>query len=76
MSNKIIRRQDVPMVYSMNASIYFFTRKFIIDKKNNSPLSDRTSIYLMDELSEYDIDNEVDFKFIEFLIRKGIWESE
>lgn len=76
MSNKIIRRQDVPIVYSMNASIYFFTRKFIIDKKNNSPISNRTSIYLMDELSEYDIDNEVDFKFIEFLIREGLWKSE
>jgi len=68
---KIKRRQDAPQVYSMNASIYFYSRKFLLNTKQDTPFSNKTAIYIMDDSSQYDIDTEMDFKFIEFLIKEG-----
>lgn len=65
-------RQEAPPVYDMNASIYIYDRDFLLDEKTKISLSDNTLIYIMDELSAFDIDNEVDFQFIEFLILKGL----
>jgi len=72
---KTVRRQDAPDVYDMNASIYFYSRNFLLDKKNTTPLSDRSAVYVMDEMSQYDIDSELDFRFVEFLMKKGIWRK-
>lgn len=71
----VIARQKAPKVYSINGSIYFYSRDFLLDPKNILPFSDKTAIYVMDELSARDIDAEIDFKFAEFLIREGIWKS-
>lgn len=68
----ILRRQDAPKVYNMNASIIFFSRDFLIDESNNSAQSDDSIVYIMDELASVDIDREIDFSFIEFLIKEGI----
>jgi len=56
----------------MNASIYFFNRDYLVDEKNFSPISDNSTIYIMDDLAGVDIDREIDFKFIEFLIKENI----
>lgn len=66
------RRQDAPPVYDMNASIYLYDRNYLLDINNIKPVSDNSAIYIMDELSATDIDKEVDFKFIEFLIKEGL----
>lgn len=71
-SSEVVRRQDVPEAYTMNASIYFYTRDFLLNEKHVMPFSDKTAVYLMDPLSAYDIDTEIDFKFIEFLVKKGL----
>lgn len=71
-THPIVRRQDTPAVYSMNASIYFFRREFVLDESTRLPYSDDTRIYVMDDLSAYDIDREVDFRFIEFLAREHV----
>lgn len=68
----ILTRQDVPVVYKANASLYIYGRKFLLDTNTKSPLSDKTYGYQMDELSEVDIDREIDFKFIEFLVKEGM----
>ncbi|MDP2167697.1 MAG: acylneuraminate cytidylyltransferase family protein [Thermodesulfovibrionales bacterium] len=65
------RRQDAPRVYSLNASIYFYGRDFILDESKTSIMTDRTAIYVMDDISSHDIDREIDFEFIEFLVEKG-----
>ena len=65
-------RQTAPKVYDMNASIYIYDREFLMDEANMKPISDNSIIYIMDELSRIDIDSEIDFKFIEFLIKEGI----
>lgn len=68
---KFTRRQDAPKVYDMNASIYIYDREYLIGD-NTSPISDNSIIYQMGELSRIDVDSELDFKFIEFLIKEGI----
>lgn len=69
---KFARRQDAPKVYDMNASIYIYRRDYLLDEKNTSPISDDSVAYVMDELSRTDIDSEIDFKFIEFLIKEKL----
>jgi CMP-N,N'-diacetyllegionaminic acid synthase len=76
LSKPVVRRQSAPAVYSMNASIYFFTGDFLLKTKNLMPFTDKTAVYVMDDISAYDIDREIDFKFIEILIKEGIWQSE
>lgn len=66
------RRQDAPKVYDMNASIYIYDRKFLLEEVNESAISDNSIIYLMGDDSRIDIDSELDFKFIEFLIKENI----
>lgn len=75
LKNKVVLRQRAPLVYSMNASIYFYSRDFILNTKNSTPISKRSAIYAMDDLSSFDIDRDVDFKFIEFLMKERIWKN-
>lgn len=65
-------RQEAPKVYDMNASIYIYDRAFLKNEKNTSPISDNSIVYVMDELSRTDIDCELDFRFIEYLVNEGI----
>lgn len=65
-------RQQAPKVYDMNASIYIYDRAFLQDENNVSPIGDNSIVYVMDDLSRTDIDSELDFKFIEFLMKEGI----
>ena len=71
-SAPILRRQDAPSVYAMNASIYFYSRDYLINPENISAISDESICYVMSEMAAVDIDREVDFKFVEFLVREGI----
>lgn len=71
-AGSFIRRQDAPKVYDMNASIYIYNREYLLDEKNSSPISDNSIILIMDEISRTDIDTELDFKFIEFLVKENI----
>lgn len=66
------RRQDAPPVYSLNASLYVYKRKFLLDQSNTTPHSGKTLIYQMPQISSVDIDSELDFKFIEFLAKEGL----
>ncbi|MDD2384940.1 MAG: acylneuraminate cytidylyltransferase family protein [Sulfurospirillaceae bacterium] len=63
----IVRRQDAPKSYDMNASIYIWKRDVILNK--NSLFLEKTGLYVMPEERSIDIDNELDFKFVEFLMR-------
>lgn len=66
----VLSGQEAPEVYDMNASIYFYSRRFLLDKSKIHPLStENAAIYVMDEISAIDIDSELDFKYLEFLIK-------
>lgn len=66
------RRQDIPEVYDANAAIYLYERDYLLDENNKIVLSDNSIIYLMDPISAIDIDSELDFKYIEFLVKENI----
>lgn len=68
----ICRRQDAPSVYSMNASMYLYRREYLSDESNKYAYSNNSDIHIMDDFSEYDIDREVDFRFVEFLIKEKL----
>lgn len=75
LTNPILRRQDSPEVYELNASIYFYSRNYLIDEKNKMvTLSKQAAIYIMNEYSTFDIDSELDFKVVEFLINQKVIE--
>ncbi len=67
----IVRRQDAPKVFDANASIYFYSRDYLVNSKDPRPLNKDCLIYCMGEESGVDIDREIDFQFVEFLMKKG-----
>lgn len=66
-----VRRQDAPKVFDLNASIYIYDRNYLLEG-NENVISDNSIAYVMDDISRTDIDTELDFKFIEFLIKEKI----
>lgn len=64
----VVRRQDAPKSYDMNASIYIWTRDALLNQ--SSLFTETTGLYVMPEERSIDIDAEVDFEFVEFLMRK------
>lgn len=66
LDGSIVRRQDAPKSYDMNASIYIWKRDVILNE--NSIFLDSTGLYVMPEERSIDIDTELDFKFVEFLM--------
>lgn len=72
LTKEILRRQDAPIVYEMNTSLYVYKRDFLLNPKNKLPYIGKSAIYEMQQVSAVDIDSEEDFKFIEFLLKEGI----
>jgi CMP-N,N'-diacetyllegionaminic acid synthase len=69
LDSSIVRRQDAPKSYDMNASIYIWKRKTILNE--NSLFLDNTGLYIMPEERSIDIDTELDSKFVEFLMKEN-----
>lgn len=65
----VVRRQDAPLSYDMNASIYIWKRETILNE--NSLFLNRTGLYVMPEERSIDIDNELDYKFVEFVMKEN-----
>jgi CMP-N,N'-diacetyllegionaminic acid synthase len=64
----ILRRQDAPTCFDMNASIYVWKRADL--ERCSGALMERTALFEMGEFSAYDIDSEIDFEVLEFLMQK------
>lgn len=64
------RRQDLPIVYRLNGAIYLAKIEIILNKK--SWYTNNTVPIIMDKISSIDIDDEIDFKFVEFLLKQGV----
>jgi len=69
LDNAIVRRQDAPKSYDMNASIYIWKRDIILNK--NSLFLENTGLYVMPEERSIDIDTKLDYKFVEFLMKEN-----
>ena len=66
--NAILCRQDAPKTYDMNASIYIWKREVLLN--NDTLFLPKTGLYAMDEDRSIDIDCELDFKFVEFIMKE------
>lgn len=64
----IIRRQDSPKCFDMNASIYVWQRKAFFE--NESIFLSDTTLYEMPEELSIDIDSELDFEFVAYIMSK------
>lgn len=63
------RRQDTPTVYRLNGAIYIAKTDFLL--KNKNWYTENTLSYIMDRNSSIDIDDMIDFKFAEFLMKEN-----
>jgi len=63
-----VRRQDAPRVYDMNASIYIWKRDALLN--NDTLFTENTSLFVMPEERSVDIDTEIDWDFVEFIMEK------
>ena len=66
---KIGRRQDAPIVYDMNASIYIWQRKELLNLK--SKYDKKTSLYVMPAERSVDIDSTFDWNLVENILKKN-----
>jgi CMP-N,N'-diacetyllegionaminic acid synthase len=62
----IVRRQDAPPCFDMNASIYIWKRDVLLMQE--SLFLEKTGLFVMPEERSIDIDTEFDFKFVAFLM--------
>jgi N-acylneuraminate cytidylyltransferase/CMP-N,N'-diacetyllegionaminic acid synthase len=71
--NEIVRRQDAPRCFDMNASIYAWRRDVLVERA--AVFLDDTLLYEMPEERSHDIDTELDFELVEFLMRRAAGRS-
>lgn len=64
-----VSRQQAPMCYDMNASIYAYRREFIINKDNTKVFDGKAIVYEMIDTAVLDIDNEEDFELMEVMAK-------
>lgn len=64
----IKRRQDSPECFDMNASIYVWRRSSLFE--NPTVFNTGTIAHVMAEERSFDIDSELDFELVEFLMRR------
>lgn len=65
-SSGFVRRQDAPACFDMNASIYAWTRDALMSERGL--FNPDTKLHVMPEERSIDIDSELDFQFVEFLM--------
>lgn len=69
----VVRRQDAPKCYDMNASIYVWKHQTLFS--SNTIFNGDTKLYVMPEERSIDIDSELDFKFVELLMSSLLPDS-
>lgn len=62
-------RQNAPQVFDMNASIYIWKREALLNY--NTLFVEKTSLYIMPEERSVDIDTQLDWDFVEYMIEKS-----
>lgn len=69
-STSFVRRQDAPVTYEYNGAIYVINP----EQMKKMPLGKftRRVKYVMDDLHSVDLDNIIDWKFAEFVIKEGL----
>lgn len=63
-------RQSAPPIYDLNASIYVWWKEVL--KKKKKIFLDRSRIYVMPKERSMDIDDEIDFRIVEFMLTESV----
>lgn len=64
----LLRTQDLPPVYEENSCLYIFTRQTLLARRNR--LGERPLMFEIDRAEAWDIDDELDFAIVGFLMEK------
>tara|TARA_B100000767_G_scaffold272512_1_gene300329 strand:+ start:1486 stop:2190 length:705 start_codon:yes stop_codon:yes gene_type:complete len=67
---KIVRRQDAPKIYDLNASIYIWKRKSLLFSKKL--INKRTIFFKMPYVRSIDIDDKLDFIMVEHILKNNL----
>lgn len=67
-NHSIVRRQDSPECFDMNASIYVWERDYLL--ADGHIFTANTALYVMPEERSIDIDSELDFEIVAYLASK------
>jgi CMP-N,N'-diacetyllegionaminic acid synthase len=70
--NHVVRRQDAPICYDMNASIYIWSRQSLL--ASEKVIQKQTILFEMPEERSLDIDSELDFKVVTYLLERKTYE--
>jgi CMP-N-acetylneuraminic acid synthetase len=62
----LLQTQDLPPIYEENSCMYLFTRQTLLSRRNR--LGERPMMFEIDASEAWDIDEELDFLLVEFLI--------
>lgn len=68
LDSSIVRRQDAPKTYDMNASIYIWHRESFFYAQ--SVFTEQTILYVMPEERSQDIDSELDYEIVQLIAKK------
>jgi N-acylneuraminate cytidylyltransferase/CMP-N,N'-diacetyllegionaminic acid synthase len=68
LKNPVVRRQDAPPCFDMNASIYVWQRQALFEFP--TVFNEDTRLLIMPEHRSVDIDSELDFEIVEVLMSK------
>ena len=74
LKKQAFRRQDAPTTYDLNASIYIWKRKTLLE--NDFIFTDHTSLFIMPEERSVDIDTQMDWDFVEFITKKELERND
>lgn len=66
--NILLRTQDLPPIYEENSCLYMFRRETLFQRRNR--LGERPLMFEIDRNEAWDIDEELDFKVTEFLVKQ------
>ena len=67
---RMVRRQDAPKIFDLNASIYIWSRKNLLSSKRL--INEKTIFYKMPSISSIDIDNKLDFMMVSYILKKKL----
>jgi CMP-N-acetylneuraminic acid synthetase len=70
----VVSRQTAPKVYDLNASFYFYRRKFFNMGYKNA-YTERSLIWYIDHFC-FDLDEPLDFLFMEYLIKNNLLDFD
>jgi len=73
-NGNIMTRQSAPKVFELNASFYWYRRSFF-ESGLKSAITNKSLIYEMDHIC-FDLDHQVDFLFMEYLIQTNKLDFE